>query len=148
MAVTPQFGQFVDINSGRVDIFRAKHNTCLINTNLGSVSAVNGKNSATTPPTEKKRRDEYESKYKRYKNKLTSILRYCEKQYYTDILDLNKGNMKETWKIINSLINKQSEEKKCVAQNFIAMDKILVATRMLQMVLTNFFCKYRSGTSK
>ena len=28
----PHFGQFVDINSGRVDIIRAKHNTCLINT--------------------------------------------------------------------------------------------------------------------
>ena len=34
----------------RVDIIRAKHNTCLNNTNLGSVTAVNGTNSATTPP--------------------------------------------------------------------------------------------------
>ena len=34
----------------RVDIIRAKHNTCLNNTNLGSDTAVNGKNSATTPP--------------------------------------------------------------------------------------------------
>ena len=31
------------MNSGRVDIIRAKHNTCLNNTNLGSVTAVNGK---------------------------------------------------------------------------------------------------------
>ena len=43
----PQFGQFVDMNSGRVDIIRAKHNTCLNNTNLGSVTAVNGKYYAT-----------------------------------------------------------------------------------------------------
>ena len=35
----PQFGQFVDTNSGRVDIIRAKPNTCFNNTNLGSVSA-------------------------------------------------------------------------------------------------------------
>ena len=42
-AAPPQFGQFVDMNSGRVDIIRAKHNTCLNNTNLGSVTAVNGK---------------------------------------------------------------------------------------------------------
>ena len=35
-----EFGQ-------RVDIIRAKHNTCLNNTNLGSVTAVNGTNSAT-----------------------------------------------------------------------------------------------------
>ena len=31
-----EFGQ-------RVDIIRAKHNTCLNNTNLGSATAVNGK---------------------------------------------------------------------------------------------------------
>ena len=30
--------------------FRAKHNTCLNNTNLGSVTAVKGKNSAPPPP--------------------------------------------------------------------------------------------------
>ena len=35
-----EFGQ-------RVDIIRAKHNTCLNNTNLGSVTAGNGKNSGT-----------------------------------------------------------------------------------------------------
>ena len=34
----------------RVDIIRAKHNTCLNNTNLGSGTAVNGNNSATTLP--------------------------------------------------------------------------------------------------
>ena len=52
----PQFGQFVDIHSDRVDIIRAKHNTCLNNTNLGSVTAVNGTNSATTPPPNRARK--------------------------------------------------------------------------------------------
>ena len=46
-----------------------------------------------------------EIRYKTYKNKLTSILRYCEKQYYSDLLKINKNNMKETWKIINDLVN-------------------------------------------
>ena len=39
---------------------------------------------------------------KRYKNKLTAIMRYCEKEYYTDMLVVNKGNIKETWKILNT----------------------------------------------
>ena len=56
----------------------------------------------------KKRTEECETKYKRYKNKLTAIMRYCEKEYYTDMLVVNKGNIKETWKILNSLINKQN----------------------------------------
>ena len=37
-------------------------------------------------------------RYKTYKNKLTSILRYCEKQYYSDLLKVNKHNVKETRK--------------------------------------------------
>ena len=56
----------------------------------------------------KKRTEECETKYKRYKNKLTAIMRYCEKEYYTDMLVVHKGNIKETWKILNSLINKQN----------------------------------------
>ena len=46
-----------------------------------------------------------EDKYKTYKNKLTSILRKCEKIYNTKRLELNKGNLKETWKLLNSIIN-------------------------------------------
>ena len=52
-----------------------------------------------------------EEKYKKYKNKLTAILRRCEKQYLTELLEINKGNMKETWKILNGLINKKSKGK-------------------------------------
>ena len=52
---------------------------------------------------------EREAKYKKYKNKLTAILRYSEKQHYSNILELNKMNMKETWKILNTLINKKEK---------------------------------------
>ena len=38
-------------------------------------------------------------------------MRYCEKEHYTDLLVVNKGNIKETWKILNSLINKQNKSK-------------------------------------
>ena len=45
------------------------------------------------------------SKYKTYKNRLTNILRKCEKQYYVNILDLHKSNLRETWKIIKGVLN-------------------------------------------
>ena len=51
-----------------------------------------------------------EEKYKKSKNKLTAILRLCEKQYFTELLEINKGNMKETWKILNGLINKKKRQ--------------------------------------
>ena len=51
-----------------------------------------------------------EERYKQYKNKLTGLLRYFEeKKHFTELLDKNKGNIKETWKIINCLINKKSK---------------------------------------
>ncbi len=53
----------------------------------------------------KSRSKQSEDKYKTYKNKLTTILRKCEKNYNTKLLELNKGNLKETWKLLNSIIN-------------------------------------------
>ena len=55
----------------------------------------------------KSRSKQSEDKYKTYKNKLTTILRKCEKNYNTKLLELNKGNLKETWKLLNSIINKK-----------------------------------------
>ena len=49
----------------------------------------------------------HEAKYKRYKNKLTSILRYCEKKYFSDLLEQNKNNIKATWSILNTIMNKK-----------------------------------------
>ena len=39
---------------------------------------------------------EAETKYKTYKNKLTSILRITEKNYYSSMLEKQKANVKET----------------------------------------------------
>ena len=52
------------------------------------------------------RTDAAEMKYKAYKNKLTSILRNCEKNYYINLLEQEKNNVKGTWKILNTIIRK------------------------------------------
>ena len=54
------------------------------------------------------RSEENESRYKRYENKLTSMLRYCEKRYYSDLLLHYKSNIKATWNVLNSLIKTKS----------------------------------------
>ena len=48
-------------------------------------------------------------KYKRYKNKLTKILRSCEKMYYDKILEQQKKNVKGTWNILNKIIGKKEK---------------------------------------
>ena len=45
-------------------------------------------------------------KYKSYRNKLTSILRKSEKQYYNQLLIEQKGNVKNILKILNTIIRK------------------------------------------
>ena len=57
----------------------------------------------------KNRSPKNERKYKIYKNKLVNIKRFCEKKYYSDLLENNKNNIKETWKILNTIINKKTK---------------------------------------
>lgn len=45
--------------------------------------------------------------YKMYKNKLRKLLRAAEKQYFHDLLETNRNNLKRSWSIIKSVINKK-----------------------------------------
>ena len=56
-----------------------------------------------------------EQEYKTYKNKLTSILRYCEKNYFSDLLNRNSMNTKETWKILNNITNTKNKNKTSIS---------------------------------
>ena len=77
-----------------------------------------------------------EIRYKTYKNKLTSILRYCEKQYYSDLLKANKNNMKETWKIINDLLKKKSSTRSTYPTEFMKMEESFLEIWILRNTLT------------
>ena len=50
---------------------------------------------------------EAELKYKSYKNKLTSILRFAKKSILQQNVGETKNNVKGMWTILNTVINKQ-----------------------------------------
>ena len=50
-----------------------------------------------------------EARYKKYKNKLQMILRNTEKKYYSELLNACKNDMKKTWNVINSVLNRSSK---------------------------------------
>ena len=52
-----------------------------------------------------------EIKYKRYRNKLTHVLKCAETKYYADILEKNRSNLKQTWVILKSIINKNKSSR-------------------------------------
>uniref|UniRef100_A0A8C6LAH3 Reverse transcriptase domain-containing protein n=1 Tax=Nothobranchius furzeri TaxID=105023 RepID=A0A8C6LAH3_NOTFU len=56
----------------------------------------------------KKRTEEAEQNYKIYKNKLISIMRSSKRNYYSKLLEGNKSNIKNTWRILNDVIKKGS----------------------------------------
>ena len=63
----------------------------------------------------KKKDKDSEKRYKIYKNKLKSILRKCEKQYYKEQLYSCQTNMKQTWAIINDVL-KRKKKNVCIEQ--------------------------------
>ena len=60
------------------------------------------------------------------------------KKHYTDRLVVNKGNIKETWKIINSLINKQSKSK-TYSTEFISIGNIVRGDKTIANGFNTFF---------
>ena len=52
-------------------------------------------------------RYERESSYKSFRNKLTCLVRVARKNYYENKLDKARSNLKQTWKILNEVINKR-----------------------------------------
>ena len=50
----------------------------------------------------------YRETYRKYRNKLTALLRYTKNEYYKDQLKWNKEDPKSHWKIINSILGRTS----------------------------------------
>jgi hypothetical protein len=73
--------------------------------------------------------------YIRYKNKLTNIIRNSKKLYYKNQFELLNGNMRETWKLINKVMqnahgNKQMSSIKEISHNGqIVSDPLQIANK-------------------
>ena len=88
-----------------------------------------------------------EEKYKTYKNKLTSILRTDEKEYYSKVLTDAKGNIKSTWKILNAVINKKTNTSK-LPSHFEYNGINIVSKQSIADEFNNFFVGVGSNIAK
>ena len=50
-------------------------------------------------------------KFTSYKNKLTNVIRYSKKSYYTKLFDENRHNIKETWKLLNEITGRKKDTR-------------------------------------
>ena len=62
-----------------------------------------GKNDLTNPWKQNK------DKYIKYRNKLKALLRKSERLYYNEQFNAAAGNAKETWNILNAVLNKKHD---------------------------------------
>ena len=69
----------------------------------------------------KSRSNEAKQKYIVYRNKLKTILKKAEKDYYHNKFTTLQGNIRSTWKLINSMIC--DKNKSSIVENFIKDDK-------------------------
>ena len=74
------------------------------------LKSINKKNKLYKQYLRNRRSDAQFLKYKKYKNKLTYLLRIAKKRYYETQIDKNKDNIKLTWKILNGLINRSKKK--------------------------------------
>jgi len=59
----------------------------------------------------KEKTNEHKNRYVTYRNKLKLVLRAAEKRFYSDLLLKAKGNMRQTWKVIGSVLNQSKLSK-------------------------------------
>ncbi len=50
--------------------------------------------------------------YKKYRNKLTSLLRQAKNKYYKNKFHQNNGNPKSQWRTINTLLGRSTKSNK------------------------------------
>ena len=71
-------------------------------------------------------------KYKQYKNKLTTILRQAEKDYFSQKILEAKDSIAKTWKVINRMTNRgdnKSTVKKLEIGNTVISDPAAIANK-------------------
>ena len=81
-----------------------------------------------------------ESRYKIYKNKLTSILRTAEKEHYSKLLSDAKGNIKDTWNFFNAAMNKKKSSTE-FPTHFELNGTNIVNKQIIADEFNNFFVK-------
>ena len=80
----------------------------------------------------------YECKYKMYRNRLTRLTKVADRKHYADLLESNKSNLKKTWNILKSNINKRKAHK--VNENFKLSDESVTADkRFISEIFNDFF---------
>ena len=78
-----------------------------------------------------------ETIYKKYKNKLNHIMRSTERQYYQNELKKSQNNMRKSWQILKSVINKKKATQK--PGRFLINGQLVDNPKLIANAFNDFF---------
>ena len=81
--------------------------------------------------------------YKQYRNKLHSILRKSEREYYSDLLKINKYNLAKSWKIIKDVLNKREISQ--LNNKFVINENVVTDPEIIANSFNSFFVNIGSN---
>jgi hypothetical protein len=76
--------------------------------------------------------------YGGYKNKLTLLIRKCEKDYYSNLLTENKNNTKNIWKIYSQFMNRSNSPFKTI-DSLRVENKVLTEKKKMADAFNDYF---------
>ena len=76
-------------------------------------------------------------KYREYRNKLNGLLRSAEKDHYAALLDMNKSNLRNSWRILKEVINKK--KRSTVSSKFIVNNSVITDKKSVANGFNTFF---------
>ena len=81
------------------------------------------------------------TEYKEFRNRLHSILRKAERDYYALLLENNKFNLRKTWGVIKEIINKRTNTN--MPDTFIVNNKTVSNKAYIANAFNKYFVKCR-----
>ena len=76
--------------------------------------------------------------YRQLRNKVTAVNIKLKRQYYTDKISACEGNMKETWKVVNQVLNKRSKSSNI--DSLKGSGSEMVHKKDISNTMNKFFC--------
>ena len=84
--------------------------------------------------------------YKHLRNKVNSLNKKLKREYFSNKLQENIGNLKETWKIVHSFVNKTSNTTKI--DTIKVEDKIVTDKNEIPNIMNKYFCNVGESLKK
>ena len=86
----------------------------------------------------KKRSVILQAAYKQLRNKVNNTCKRLKREYYTEKIKASEGNLKQTWEIINKLVNQRS--KTTIISSLSDGNKLILNPQDIANKMNSFFC--------